>query len=309
MIRSNKPNAKKIIILIVLNVLYIEPLAAMEDKKGLIHVLIWSGDRFIKAFLMQKALSHQNCRFQNCFITDNTSYFKDIRSFDAILFDVKELYHPDTRAITRVPQRRARKQQYIFFSMESAEKFPITDAFKDFFNLTWTYRVDSDVIFPFIEIRDMDGNVVGPKEHVEWLNYNFMKYVKPNVKTKLQNKNIAAALIASNCVTNNKRMEFVHKLNYELKKYGHSVDIFGLCGRRNCSRKKVDKCFNIIQRDYYFYLAFESTFDKDFVTTKIMYAWKYLTIPVVYGGADYTRCVICLNFDYRIIIIILVDKG
>lgn len=307
MIKNNKPNAKNITILIVLNILYIKPMAAMENKSGLFYVLVWSSDRFIKAFLTQKILSDQNCEFQNCFITDNSSYFRDVRSFDAILFDIKELYHPNTRDLTNLPPRRSQRQQYVFFSMESAEKFPITDALNSFFNLTWTYRLDSDVVLPFIEVKDADGNVVGPKTHVEWLKHNIMKNPELKVVNKLQNKNLAAAWIASNCVTKNKRIDFVNKLNFELNKYGYNVDIFGLCGRRNCSRKRVDKCFNIIQRDYYFYLAFESTFSKDLVTTKILYAWKYLAIPVVYGGADYTRCVTYLNIHYRIIIMVLVN--
>lgn len=302
--RNNESNAKKITILIVLIILYIEPQAAMKKKDGLIYVLIWSSDRFIKAILMQKKIADHNCKFQNCYITDNANYFKDKRVFDAVLFDIKDLYRPDSRDLAELPEQRFKHQLYIFFSMESAEKFPVTDALNNFFNLTWTYRLDSDVTFPFIEVKDINDKVVGPKTHVQWLHHSFMKEPEIHVKNKLQNKSLAAAWIVSNCVTKNKRREFVHNLNHELNKYGHNVDIFGLCGRHNCSTKRVDKCFRLIERDYYFYLAFESTFSKDLVTTKVMYAWKHFAIPVVYGGADYSRCVICLNFDYRKIIII-----
>ena len=43
----------------------------------------------------------------------------------------------------------------------------------------------------------------------------------------------------------------------------------------------------MLERDYKFYLAFENSLCRDYVTEKFYNPLLYWTVPVAYGGADY----------------------
>ena len=53
----------------------------------------------------------------------------------------------------------------------------------------------------------------------------------------------------------------------ELARY-IGVDIYGACGSLKCSRMKEVSCFKILERKYKFYLAFENSNCKDYITEK-----------------------------------------
>ncbi|KAK8773194.1 hypothetical protein V5799_012273, partial [Amblyomma americanum] len=86
----------------------------------------------------------------------------------------------------------------------------------------------------------------------------------------------------SNCNTSGKREHFVH----ELRKHIY-VDVYGKCGDRNCSRSRA--CYLSFAKSYYFYLSFENCICKDYVTEKLFNVLQYDIVPVVLGGANYTR--------------------
>ena len=58
-------------------------------------------------------------------------------------------------------------------------------------------------------------------------------------------------------------------LNYarELGKY-INVDIYGACGSKRCPRTNTNKCFSILDKEYKFYLAFENSNCKEYITEK-----------------------------------------
>ena len=73
------------------------------------------------------------------------------------------------------------------------------------------------------------------------------------------------AWFVSNCAAANGRLEYAN----ELRKYVH-VDIFGNCGRMSCSKAEADtKCFKMLKDDYMFYLAFENSNCRDYITEKL----------------------------------------
>ena len=59
------------------------------------------------------------------------------------------------------------------------------------------------------------------------------------------------------------------RLNYA-KQLGKfiNVDIYGACGAHRCPRTSAAKCFNLLNQDYKFYLAFENSNCKDYITEK-----------------------------------------
>lgn len=256
-------------------------------KTGLIYILEWTPP-IVEPFNFleqeQNAFVNRKCAFQNCFLTSKHHYFSNILDFDAIIFNAVHMFYE-----MALPPNRSQFQKYIMVAMEPAGYFPIPDIYDGFFNLTWTYKLDSDIPFPYIVVKNHRNEDIGPKTDMHWMNISQMNETSLYVKKKLQNKQTAAAWIASNCETVD-RLDFVHDLQKELAKYGHRIDVYGSCGDYNCPRQEgMDECFALVESDYYFYLAFENSFGADYVSEKLLHALEHYAVPVVLGGANYSR--------------------
>lgn len=99
-----------------------------------------------------------------CYATHDRYAF-DIRNFDAILFHGNELSVRDR------PAERHQGQRYVFVNLES----PVTwirrrkSFFDNYFNLTMTYRMDSDIPWSYYAVRDRkSGNIVAPAVNAAW---------------------------------------------------------------------------------------------------------------------------------------------
>lgn len=84
------------------------------------------------------------------------------------------------------------------------------------------------------------------------------------------------AWFVSNCHPRNQRMHYAR----ELSKY-IQVDIYGACGSLRCPRSQSQTCFDMLDEDYKFYLAFENSNCKDYITEKFFV-----------NGLGYVCCVI-----------------
>ncbi|XP_035775611.1 glycoprotein 3-alpha-L-fucosyltransferase A-like [Anopheles albimanus] len=136
--------------------------------------------------------------------------------------------------------------------------------YPDVFNWTATYRKDSDIVAP----------------------YEKWEYFDPRVRQIDQDRNYAlnktrkVAWFVSNCGARNGRLQYAH----ELQKY-IAVDIYGACGTFKCSRNTAERCFEILDRDYKFYLAFENSNCKDYITEKFFVnALTRNVLPIVMGA-------------------------
>ena len=134
------------------------------------------------------------------------------------------------------------------------------------FNWTMTYRRDSDFYFGY-------GDFVKPSSPIPHRSFSSL----------VAGKSKMVAWFVSNCNTQSKREEFAAALKDFIQ-----VDIYGLCGDLKCGKGGNQTCFDMLSRDYYFYLAFENSLCKDYLTEKLYHTMKVVDIiPVVRGGADY----------------------
>ena len=70
--------------------------------------------------------------------------------------------------------------------------------------------------------------------------------------------------------------------------------MFGACGEPCPEKFKgliKENCKDIIGREFKFYLAFENSICKDYITEKFFGILKYNIIPVVLGGGEYEKYV------------------
>lgn len=259
-----------------------------EKKPELMYILLWStsslADQPFK-YWSDKRTSFilNNCTFQNCYIVKNRDYFLDVTDYDAILFNAAKFGND-------YPLARSDNQLYVFVSMEPATyALVFGEQHNYFFNYTWTYRLDSDVVYPYFVTRNKRGEVVGPRVNAHWRNISEMKPTDESVIDKLKNKTNAAAWFVTNCMDKNNRLSYGHAINKALSKYNLSVDIFGACGNKFCSKDHYQQCMELLEKRYYFYLAFENSNCEDYVTEKLMTALDHYAVPVVLGGANYSR--------------------
>lgn len=103
-------------------------------------------------------------------------------------------------------------------------------------------------------------------------------------------KRSAAAWYVTDCETVALHLDYIKTLRLELSKHYFTVDILGPCGNVPCSTKgRKNKCYAMIESNYYFYLAFENALSDDYVTEQLLIALNNYAVPVVFGGANYTR--------------------
>lgn len=274
--------------------------ANAKKQNGMIYILLWTiiedqkwNYRNLDNEEGQEAFVKRNCSFQNCYLTTNRNYLKGILDFDVLVFNTVHLSqgYPEEY----MPMQRSQSQLYVLFSVEPAAHTSIPVTFDGVFNVTWTYVLKSDVVHPYFLVKNNSSEIVAPKIDAHWMKIKDMSSINSTIVQRIQHKSRAALWVASNCGPQ-KRLIFANSLNVELSKYGHQVDIYGRCGNQiHCQRNPTDRngvlsnCYSKIESDYYFFLAFENSFTEDYVSEKVLHALLHFSVPIVYGGANYTR--------------------
>ncbi|XP_072938133.1 alpha-(1,3)-fucosyltransferase C-like [Epargyreus clarus] len=265
----------------------IKPRKRYEVQRNKKYILQWTKKTLAPFSYMESgnaAFVKNLCKHTNCFVTDNVTFVHE-SEFDAIVFNGRDVVKLES---SQIPTSRASKQKYIFAATESADRFPVcNEMYDNFFNWTWTYKLESDLRWGYITIHDMSGKKVGPAIDMKWPEK--MDPVSDDLKLNLSRKSKAAAWFVSHCNTNSKREEFVANVSKELKKYGWDIDVYGACGTFKCPRSNWRECDKMLKNEYFFYFSLENSFSEDYVTEKLLTALNNYAVPVVYGSANYSR--------------------
>ncbi|XP_023229832.1 glycoprotein 3-alpha-L-fucosyltransferase A-like [Centruroides sculpturatus] len=197
------------------------------------------------------------CPYSDCIVTTNRSLLKTAQ---AVLFHQAD-FHPRD-----IPKSRDINQKWIFYLMEAPGRDSVFwHTRNNLFNWTMSYRSDSDIRVKYGEVCQL------PTEEWEYVDKDY-----------LQSKIGEVVWFVSNCHTSNNRIDYVAKLSEHIQ-----VDIYGNCGKKKCQPSQSPECYDEILKHYKFYLSFENSNCKDYVTEKLFNVLNYDVIPVVMGSADY----------------------
>lgn len=175
--------------------------------------------------------------------------------YDAIVFHFRDW------VASNIPERRSPKQNYVMLTMESpAWRIVNTEEMSGFFNLTMTYRHDSDVVNPY-----------------GWFSKKNISLEEDHYVNYATNKTKVAAWFVSNCESLSGRNEFVAALQQFI-----SVDVYGQCGPLKCPRSHEESCRLMVERDYKFYLSLENSLCADYITEKFFTLMRYNIVPIVF---------------------------
>ena len=192
---------------------------------------------------------------------------------DAVVFHL----FPSDWEVEDLPSQRSPSQYYVALINEPPSYSGVSKMLSqlpaNFFNLSMTFRQDSQLPYTYLTTTKLS-----PYRQRDPL--TILQRVKQHPKKKM------IAWFVSNCKTHSDRESYVK----ELKKY-IDVDIYGACGPLKCSSKKIkDKsCYRMLEKDYKFYLSFENSICKDYVSEKLGNYLQYDIIPVTLGGANYSQ--------------------
>ncbi|XP_054271110.1 glycoprotein 3-alpha-L-fucosyltransferase A-like [Macrosteles quadrilineatus] len=232
-----------------------DPIPAGKLKKILLMYGLYSWDAKPGTKVFAK------CPVKSCSLTINR---QDASNADAILFK-DYITHPGVK--------RPSSQVWILFHLESPPHTSrVDDQYNSLVNWTATYRRDSDIVTPYDKWVYWDPQVT--------------QYPGP-LRDFAANKTGKVAWFVSNCGARNGRLQYAH----ELQKY-IQVDIYGACGNLVCPRSISEKCFDLLDKKYKFYLAFENSNCKDYITEKFFVnGLKHKVLPIVMGARpeDYAK--------------------
>nr|CAD2161478.1 unnamed protein product [Meloidogyne enterolobii] len=223
-------------------------------------ILMWN--KMFGASLSESLINYNNnkqCSYK-CIYTDNRTLEQQA---SLLVFHIRD-------NLDKMPEHRTPQQLYTFFILESP---PHTwglgrDVPPDFFNITMTYRADSDVYYPYDMFeeytkKDLENGLVTDDQI--WTENEIDKKIKAKDKLALQ--------FVSNCNTKSLRELYVNKLKNltQITQIGTCLD-----GKRVCNEECADKLID----SHHFYFAFENSVCVNYVTEKF-WKLKKLIVPVV----------------------------
>ena len=178
----------------------------------------------------QKIFAH--CQYHNCNATYDRNHLP-VDQFDALIFHGLDY---NTSRYDK-PQKRNPNQVYIFAILESPDlTSPLIRYNNDFYNWTMTYRSDSDVVRRYGVYRKQNTGYKVPPA------------------TEIRNRKKKIAWFVSHCQVSSQRDNLVERIRKVVP-----VDVYGSCGNLTCSVENKSECYDMMEKQYKFYLSFENS--------------------------------------------------
>lgn len=218
------------------------------EKKQLTNKTILRVGNFTFKYLNWKDGSEHlekiNCPVTNCLFTSNRSYS---RVADALV--ISEFHANDAWFFNPKPSN----QIWVAHHFESPYHHRLDPrVLRGLVNWTATYRLDSTISLPYGSWLVLDENPVVPG----------------SMKNYAEGRTRKVAMVASNCKDKNGRRIYA----MELGKY-IEVHIYGGCGNWTCPGNKSEVgrvvCFEMLAKNYKFYLSFENSNCIGYITEKL----------------------------------------
>ena len=234
-------------------------------------ILIWTNTHNVFPFykkIFQKDKIPNSCPSCKCQFTTNKS---EVTTSEVVVFSLLNLEEG-------FPNYRSPDQIWAVYNDEAPQRSygePIhgLNTLKGKFNMTITYRYDSDVVHPYGEIT----------RHPNPPTFTELQW---KIAQKMKTKHLPIAWVVSHCDAYSKRDVIVK----EMKQY-LSIDIYGKCGKLDCGKSPNNEemgqsCWDLIEEKYYFYLSFENSYCHDYVTEKLYDALDRFVVPIVFAKLD-----------------------
>ena len=238
------------------------------------------------------------CQYKNC-ETHFTGNTRGSVNAHAVLFQGNNIPR-------FVPRRLNNDQVFVFINVEAPQYLHNTNLaspkWRNFFNWTMTYRLDSDIPYPYgsivlhpnfsdVILSNLTSSIDTIMGKIPHLQIDRINTALQNIslsgrpgkpyRTIFRRKSRGAAWLVSHCVTASKREQYVHLMKRQIR-----IDIFGRCSKSSC-KKGSEECRQAIIKNYFFYFSFENSLCKDYVTEKEFDWFNEDIITIVRGARTY----------------------
>lgn len=238
----------------------LDPFLSVSEDNRVATLLIWT-----HPFRRHRKLPDCFALYQinGCALTDD---WRAYLQADAVI-----IHHREVAAgyVELPPEPRPLAQKWIWMNYESPTHTPRLWRFEGVFNLTMSYRTDSDIFLPY-------GYLI-PRERKDRGRLN--RYAQP-LHTPSRSHLVRPRLVAwviSNWSESHARVAFYYQLRRYIK-----VDVFGR-GSRPLPEDSGGSSVVRLVRQYLFYLALENSQHTDYITEKLWNAILAGAVPVVLG--------------------------
>jgi alpha-1,3-fucosyltransferase len=248
-------------------------------------ILIWNSPERIETAAFgfgHEPFVRSGCEISDCVLFGNGFNLPPLIKYDAILMHMSVLW------LTELPNfPRQQHQRFVFLTQESPASMSRLDVntIGNYFNWTMSYRNNSDILFLYGRILPGPS---APKTRAETRKLIEATH-RPSAKNYAANKVHLVAWMATQCETPGLRETYIRQLGKFIP-----LDVYGPCGSLFCTRNNTHgfsdpKCYDMMEAKYKFYLSFENSICDDYVTEKFFEIMNHDIVPVVYGGANYSR--------------------
>ncbi|KAA0709891.1 Alpha-(1,3)-fucosyltransferase 9 [Triplophysa tibetana] len=186
-------------------------------------------------------------QIEGCQLTDDRNLFNTAHG---ILFHHRDI-HQDLSNMPTLP--RPYFQKWVWMNMESPSNSGLIPGLNALFNLTTSYRRDSDITVPYGQTSERSAD---------------------DRTYQIPQKEKFICWIVSNWNPDHERSKYYEKLKEHV-----SVETFGKSFNRYVSDGDYPKLVSICK----FYLSFENSIHEDYITEKLFNPMTLGTVPVVLG--------------------------